>query len=357
MGWHEIRLTGFNYDDARAYLEWRFRQQGLETFPFTDTQVREIVRLSEGIPGRMDQMANVLQARIQSAGSGSGGYRFPPLHRAVLAVLVVALAFLYLIWQPEPDPVETARGPGPEAGAAAGTETPRAATAPPPASTAASPTPAPETSSERSPEGAADPAPGTQPVGTGPGRPESGPEAEVVPAGGSGEAEEATDSDPPPDPVATAPASPVAPPAPAQAPVAESRAAGSATTAASATPAGTPGPGPEVTPESQADADGPQNANWIMRQPAASYTLQLVSFSTEERADEYLSEQDHAERFARYRLQRDGRILHVVIYGSFADRAAAQEAAADMPDSVGSVQPWIRTFSQIQAGVRTALQR
>ena len=59
--------------------------------PFTEAQVREIGRLSEGLPGRIDQMSNVLLARIQSAGHGPDGRRFPALpqgHRGLLALLV-----------------------------------------------------------------------------------------------------------------------------------------------------------------------------------------------------------------------------------------------------------------------------
>ena len=108
-------------------------------------------------------------------------------------------------------------------------------------------------------------------------------------------------------------------------------------------------------------ADGPEpsgarDATWILQQPDDRYTLQLVSFSTADRADEYLGEQPDPARFARFRLQRDGRILHVVIYGSFESRAAAAEASRALPESVGRVEPWIRTFGQVQDGVRTALQ-
>ena len=64
-------------------------------------------------------------------------------------------------------------------------------------------------------------------------------------------------------------------------------------------------------------------------QPADAFTLQLVSFSTADRADEYLRAQPEPADFARFRLQRDGRILHVVVYGRFDSRAAAAEASAN----------------------------
>jgi septal ring-binding cell division protein DamX len=99
-----------------------------------------------------------------------------------------------------------------------------------------------------------------------------------------------------------------------------------------------------------------RDAEWIMRQPPAAYTLQLASFSTAARADEYLEEQAIPESFARFRQQRDGRTLHVVVYGSFDSEAAAEEAVDNLPPGAGNVKPWIRTFERVQEAVRTAQQ-
>ncbi len=112
-------------------------------------------------------------------------------------------------------------------------------------------------------------------------------------------------------------------------------------------------PQPAVTPPAPA---GPRDATWIMRQSPEHFTLQLVSVSSAERAAQYVTNQPDPMDFAVYRLQRDGRILHVVIFGAFPNREAAEEAARHLPASIGSVKPWLRTFGQVQAGVRTALQ-
>jgi DamX protein len=104
-------------------------------------------------------------------------------------------------------------------------------------------------------------------------------------------------------------------------------------------------------------ADGrARDAAWILAQAPESFTLQLVSLSSAERVQAYLADQTDRGDFATYRLQRDGRILHVVIYGQYATRAEAEAAARTLPASVGSVQPWIRPFADVQAAVRTALQ-
>jgi DamX protein len=102
---------------------------------------------------------------------------------------------------------------------------------------------------------------------------------------------------------------------------------------------------------------GSRDARWVMAQPAAAFTIQLVTLSTSERAVQYVAGQPDPGQFAIYRLQRDGRILHVVLYGSFATREQAEAAVPLLPATIGAVQPWIRTFAQVQEAARSALQQ
>lgn len=301
--WHEIRLTGFGVEEARAYLEWHLRQQGYsEELPFSENEIKEITRLSEGLPGRINQMANVLLARIQSSGEGPARRPFPALHTALLAALVAVLGGIYLWWPPlEPG------GGGPST---------RVEAVPLPPQRPAQPT-------------------GSRVAS------EAEPQAQTAPPVAQVAQEQPDTTQPDPEQLD-----------PEEIPFEE--------TAAEATVAEDPAAQEAAVEEPPAEGagapSGVRDSAWIMRQPAARYTLQLVSFSSAERAEEYTAAQEQPSEFARYRLQRDGRILHVIIFGSYADRAAAQAAARDLPAAVGSVQPWIRTFGQIQEAVRTALQ-
>jgi DamX protein len=326
LEWHEIRLTGFGVDETRAYLEWRLAQQHEGAMPFSDTQIKEIARLSQGLPGRIDQMANVLLARIKSSGEGPSGQRFPDRHRALLAGLVVVVGIVYLLW-PTPSDDDTHRQT-------------RVETVAVPA-----PRPAVESVAVPAPRPAED-AVTQEPVET---------TVEPLPASAAvnetAAAEEA--ALPEPDP-GEAPAAAEQPPADApQVDDVPEAVPESATPAAEVATVDTAEEQADTTPEPDG---GVRTAAWIMGQPADRYTLQLASFSTAERAAEYTAEQQILEDFARYRMQRNGRILHVVIYGSFADRAAAEQASRQMPSGVGNVEPWIRTFGQVQDAVRTALQ-
>jgi DamX protein len=94
-----------------------------------------------------------------------------------------------------------------------------------------------------------------------------------------------------------------------------------------------------------------------MSQPGSAFTVQLVSLSSAERAAQYVASQPDPNQFAVYRLQRDGRILHVVLYGSFATREQAEAAIRLLPASVGTVQPWIRPFAHVHEAARSALQQ
>jgi septal ring-binding cell division protein DamX len=94
-----------------------------------------------------------------------------------------------------------------------------------------------------------------------------------------------------------------------------------------------------------------------MAQPAASYTVQLVSLSSAERVRSYIAEQPDPGSFATYRLLRNGQVFHVVVYGAFTNKAQATQAATRLSRTAGNVQPWIRQFGQVQESIRTTAQK
>jgi septal ring-binding cell division protein DamX len=100
-----------------------------------------------------------------------------------------------------------------------------------------------------------------------------------------------------------------------------------------------------------------QDGGWLLQQPDAAFTIQLVTFSSAERAEAYLVGQREPARFARYRYQRNGRVLHVVVFGIFDSRAEALAAADQLPAAVGDVRPWVRPINQLKETIRTALAR
>ena len=303
LNWHEIRLAGLNGQDARDYLEWRFAEAKYRgRLPFTDQQVSEVVRLAEGYPGRMNQLANVLLAKLESGDVRPDRTRFPAVHRA-LAVLVALLGGLsYLIWYQSREPLVL----------------------PSPTSTIAAPEIHPQLQIARHVD-----EPGIAP-------------------GAFAPALAAAESD-------SEPLAPAREPPAKRPPIVEPSTA--------QPPAVVPDDGmPAADVAAPADAGGDaaaqkagqeawHSAGWLLAQPAQAFTIQLVTVSTAERAAAFLDKQATPAEFATYRLMRDGRELHVIVFGIFTTREAAQTAAAQLPASVGRVQPWVRSLSEVQRAI------
>lgn len=317
VGWQEIRLSGYGDADARDYLEWRFQQAKYRgRNPFTDQQVRELVKLAQGLPGRINQMANVLLVRLEAGELAVDGGRFPRVHLAVLGLLVILVGLLYVLFSERPAREATV-----------------ALTLPPPGGVMGAAEEGPDTQ-PADPAGAAV----DDPMST------AGGEQELVGLRAEAAGEEAgTTADTVPEAPGTASAArdDSAAPAADPAPVQERQMP----------------PAPAVSP-SAADTDlastvsSVRDTRWLLRQNPAFYTLQLVTVSARERAQAFVAKQKEPGEFAIYQLQRDGRILHVVLYGLFSTREAAQAAADRLPAEVGDVQPWIRQVGQVQAAAR-----
>ncbi|MCZ6657100.1 MAG: AAA family ATPase [Gammaproteobacteria bacterium] len=263
--WHEMRLSGFADEDIREYLEWRFRQAKYRgRLPFTDQQVADLARLSEGLPGRINKIANDVLIQLES-GIERRPERFPGLHRSLIALLIVVSGLVYVVWQTsqgQPAPVEVAEA------------------------------------HEVAPEAVPEEIPGVESLTV----PTIYPVVEqLVPE------------------IVEAP----------ELPVEE----------------------PEVS-----TAPDRRDGAWLMSQPPSAYTIQLVTVSSGERALTYIIEQHDPSEFGSYRLQRNGRILHVVVYGLFDTRTQAEAAARSLPDGVGNVQPWVRPMDQVHGAIRTTLQ-
>jgi DamX protein len=307
IGWHEIRLTGFSAQDAREYLEWRFQEARYRgRLPFTDQQVKEIVRLSEGLPGRINQMANVLMVKLESGDIGERP-RFPTLHKALLVLLLVLVSLAYVLWQQgsEFDVIEID---------VVATE-------------AAVPTTPPI------------PLPAIEPVREDTGTPMPITVAPVADEVLSPVAEAEESADPP---IMAAAEEPV--PEPAQ----EPEVVVAPVVLAVVEPVARP-----ETIGSIAQQDG----RWLLQQPDSAFTIQLVTYSSAERAKAYLEGQREPARFARYRFLRNGRNLHVVVFGIFASRAEALAAVDQLPGAVGDVRPWVRPINQVKESIRSSLTR
>lgn len=84
----------------------------------------------------------------------------------------------------------------------------------------------------------------------------------------------------------------------------------------------------------------------------AHWTVQVFAANSEEAARQFARDHNLGRGLRIYRAATDGKIWFKGIYGSFADKAAAQAAQADLRRRLPGSQPWIRSFQAIQAEAR-----
>jgi DamX protein len=125
-----------------------------------------------------------------------------------------------------------------------------------------------------------------------------------------------------------------------------------ATPAAAAVEAPAAAKPPAAASAPDSGTSGVRDSRWLLRQNPDYFTLQLITVSALDRAQAFVAKQKQPGEFAIYQLQREGRVLHVVIYGLYSSRDAAQQAADHLPAEAGDVRPWIRRIGQVQDAAR-----
>jgi DamX protein len=377
VGWQEIRLTGYGEADARDYLEWRFSQAKYRgRIPFTDNQVKDLVKLSEGLPGRINQMANVLLVKLETGEGTPARKGFPRLHAALLTLLIVVVGLLYLVvgeGGSDDSEAPTATADAFEADSLAGVNDPSGTSEEAAAvdlyamgesmvagesAVAAEPTAADTTLTDEADDlPLEEDAAATQMTSIDTAVPDTeapeanAPEANVpeanVPEANAPEAN-VPDAEPAPADAQPVPAEPEPIVAETTTPERQIEPQITTTSAVVETPT-------EQTPQTVAELPpGAKDTGWLLEQDPDYFTLQLVTVSSPDSASAFVARQQEPGEFTVYQLQRDGRILHVVLYGLFSSRRAAEAAADSLPAEVGSVQPWIRPVGQVQAAARLA---
>lgn len=86
---------------------------------------------------------------------------------------------------------------------------------------------------------------------------------------------------------------------------------------------------------------GPQ---WLARQPESNYTLQLLAGENRAGVEFFAAQQDIPAPFAIFSMRRNGRMLYALVQGSYADRAAAEQAIGELP---AGIEPWLRSIKSV----------
>ncbi len=98
----------------------------------------------------------------------------------------------------------------------------------------------------------------------------------------------------------------------------------------------TPPPAPEPDP----------GLRWLMAQPPGNFTLQLMALADEAKVRRFVTRHAIEGESAIFPIERKGKRLFVLVYGSFPDRESA--SAAKQPARWGVSNPWPRTFESVR---------
>jgi DamX protein len=336
---HVIALEPWDEDEVFEYLEQRLVAAGQALDVFTEQQLSDIYAQSQGWPGQVNDVAKaiLLEQSNRKKSAKKIPVNLPYKHLAALAVLAIALVFVWLMQASEPTnsheqinlPVvsETESQP-PAAVKLSEVGTTRV-----------------ELPLELNHEPVVR-APLAQAVNT---EDEDSAlvSAEPVPDVAMLPAPRSTASVPVPVPVSTPPADAiketVAPPVV----LAEKKPTPSVRVAP---------PPPAVKPIAvkKPVARGLKGTSghqqWYKQQASARYTLQVLGTRTEATAQTFIKQ--NTAQYHYFRKEHQGQALFVVTYGSFADRAAAQAAINSLPEKVRNDKPWPRTILSIQQELR-----
>ena len=103
-------------------------------------------------------------------------------------------------------------------------------------------------------------------------------------------------------------------------------------------------PSPPVFTQKGSRAQGSKQENWILSQNPRHFTLQIAALSTENTLQEFIRKLPNPKHMAFFRMNRDGKQLYIVLYGTYAQRAEAEKAA----QRYGFDKPWLRDFGSLQ---------
>lgn len=108
-------------------------------------------------------------------------------------------------------------------------------------------------------------------------------------------------------------------------------------------------PHPVFASAPDAPATAAKDAAWIRAQPAANYTVQLLGGRDRSVIEDFIQAAMLQGDLAYFRTRHDGGDWYSVVFGSFADRARAEQAKRSLPKSFLAAGPWVRPFEAIQA--------
>lgn len=95
-----------------------------------------------------------------------------------------------------------------------------------------------------------------------------------------------------------------------------------------------------------------RDEKYILSLPSHSYTLQLLGSSKESKVKEFMKENKLGEKAYYYRSARQGKPWFILVYGNYASKSAALTACNTLPSALRKSQPWPRELNNVQRTIK-----
>jgi DamX protein len=92
--------------------------------------------------------------------------------------------------------------------------------------------------------------------------------------------------------------------------------------------------------------------DWVMQQTTSHYTFQLMGSWDREEVYDFIEQYALVGNVAVFESMRNGRIWHVLIYGSFEDKKTALNASKGWPAPLNTLPSWLRRFDNVQKQIK-----
>jgi len=92
--------------------------------------------------------------------------------------------------------------------------------------------------------------------------------------------------------------------------------------------------------------------NWLLTQPAESFSLQWVGLSQQQSAKDFVAQHPLSNKLKIYRRITKGKTLYLVVSGSFASRESAAEAVKSYQKQGIKASPWVKPIEAIQSEIK-----
>lgn len=94
-----------------------------------------------------------------------------------------------------------------------------------------------------------------------------------------------------------------------------------------------------------------QSEKRLLAYPAHAYVLQLMASAAPEVLLNFVASQPNRDHLLVYRARRNGKLLHILVEGFYADKSAATAAIANLPPAQRKSGPWPKRIEQIHQDI------